>query len=101
MVGVVVVVERLQRDRTAGARRVHEMPVTDVDAHVIDLAARDAEEHEVAALELALGDGARLRRLVARGARHIEPELAVREEHQTAAVEAIDRRATEAIWHAE
>src|SRR4051812_41054865 len=71
--------------------------VTDVDADVIDLAAVDAEEHQVAALELAALHRLGCVCLLVRGARHVESEMPMRVEHQAAAVEAIDGGAAIAI----
>src|SRR5690349_13746299 len=79
---------------------MHEPVVADVNADVIDVPAADPEEHQVAALELAALHAFGLLRLRARGPRHVETEAAMREEHETAAVESLRRRAAVAIGNA-
>src|SRR6478735_8505611 len=95
-----LVVERVDRDGLAGTRRVHETALAYVYANVIHAAAVDVEEHEIAGLELARLDLVGLLRLLARSTRHFEAELAVRVEHQAAAIETIARRAAVAVARA-
>src|SRR5690349_21480735 len=97
---VELVVERVDGDGLSGTWRMHELVVADVDADMIHAAAVDVEEHEIAGLELARLDLVGLLRLFARGARHFEAELAMRVEHQAAAIEAVERRAAVAIARA-
>src|SRR5215510_9583559 len=97
---VELVVEGIDGDRLALARRVHEPMVADVDADVVDLAAVDLEEYQVAAFQLAALHLLGFLRLFARGARHGEPELLVRVEDEPAAVESFGRGATVAITRA-
>src|SRR4051812_3994408 len=97
---VEIIVERIDGHRFPGARRVHETPLADVDADVIHAPAVDVEEHQVAGPQLARLDLLGLLRLLARGARHLEAELAMRVEHQAAAIEAIARRAAETVTRA-
>src|SRR5262245_12203270 len=97
---VELIVERVDGDRLALARRVHEAMIADVDADVVDLAAVDLEEHQVAALELAALHFLRFPGLLARSARHGEPHLLMRVEHEAAAVETLARGAAVAIARA-
>ena len=52
----VAAVEVGDADLLAAPRRLHEAGVADVDADVVDAAAADPEEHQVARLQLAAGD---------------------------------------------
>ena len=74
--------------------------LADVDADMIDLAAVDLEEHEIAGFEFARFHRVGLLRLFARSPRHGESELPVRVEDEAAAVETIARRATVAVTRA-
>src|SRR5688572_14725414 len=93
-------VQRIGGHRLARAGRVHETPLADVDTHVIHAAAVDPEKYEIAALQFARLHFLGMLRLVARGARHREPELPVRIEDESAAIETIARSATVAVARA-
>src|SRR6185503_11527025 len=71
-----------------------------VDADVVDLAAVDLEEHQVAALQFSRLDGLCFLGLATRSARHVDSEMMVRIEDEPAAVETIGRRAAKSIAHA-
>src|SRR5688572_2527925 len=98
--GVKLIVQRIDGYGFSGAGRVHESMLADVDADMVDLAAIDLEEDQVAAPQLARLDLFGLLGLIARSARHLQSEMPMRVEHEPAAVETIARRATVAITRA-
>src|SRR6185437_9660908 len=93
-----VAVEARDLDDVAGVRRLHELAVADVDAHV----AVAVEEDEVAGLELVARDGRAGAVLRGRVVRERDADLRVGPHHEAGAVEALaGRRASPAVRHAD